>query len=77
VYLKPWRFCLVWQWQSAVEQVWLRGENTNPISTGTAIAHVRYATAGEPSYENTHPLTRELGVCNPLLWVRAVQGYFA
>ena len=34
---------------------------SHPISTTTAIAHVRYATAGEPSYENTHPFIRELG----------------
>ena len=45
----------------ASDSVWVRFIESHPISTGTAIAHVRYATAGEPSYENTHPFTRELG----------------
>jgi glutamine amidotransferase len=30
-------------------------------TTTCAIAHVRYATAGEPSFANTHPFMRELG----------------
>lgn len=33
----------------------------NPIETPLTIAHVRYATHGEPSLENTHPFSRELG----------------
>jgi len=33
----------------------------HPVSTSCAIAHVRFATAGSPSYANTHPFTRELG----------------
>ena len=33
----------------------------NPIDTSLAIAHVRYATHGNISYENTHPFNRELG----------------
>jgi glutamine amidotransferase len=45
----------------ASDSVWVRFIESHPISTNTAIAHVRYATAGEPSYENTHPFTRELG----------------
>jgi len=45
----------------ASDSVWVRFIESHPISTGTAIAHVRYATAGKPSYENTHPFTRELG----------------
>lgn len=45
----------------ASDSVWVRFIESHPISTVTAIAHVRYATAGEPSYENTHPFTRELG----------------
>jgi len=34
---------------------------SRPVSTTCAIAHVRYATAGAPSYANTHPFVRELG----------------
>jgi glutamine amidotransferase len=45
----------------ASDSVWVRFIESHPISTGTAIAHVRHATAGKPSYENTHPFTRELG----------------
>ncbi|MCP5203383.1 MAG: class II glutamine amidotransferase [Pseudomonadales bacterium] len=48
----------------AFDSVWVRFIESHPIGTETAIAHVRYATAGEPSYENTHPFTRELGGCN-------------
>ena len=45
----------------ASDSMWVRFIESHPINTSTAIAHVRYATAGEPSYENTHPFTRELG----------------
>jgi predicted glutamine amidotransferase len=45
----------------ASDSIWVRFIESHPIATSTAIAHVRYATAGEPSYENTHPFTRELG----------------
>lgn len=48
----------------ASDSVLVRFIESHPISTGTAIAHVRYATAGEPSYENTHPFIRELGGCS-------------
>ena len=48
----------------ASDSVWVKFIESHPISTNTAIAHVRYATAGEPSYANTHPFTRELGGCN-------------
>lgn len=34
---------------------------SHPLSTNCAIAHVRYATAGSPSFANTHPFIRELG----------------
>lgn len=34
---------------------------SHPLRTSCAIAHVRYATAGSPSFANTHPFTRELG----------------
>lgn len=34
---------------------------SHPLTTTCAIAHVRYATAGSPSYANTHPFLRELG----------------
>jgi glutamine amidotransferase len=34
---------------------------SHPLSTTCAIAHVRYATAGTPSFANTHPFIRELG----------------
>jgi glutamine amidotransferase len=34
---------------------------SHPLSTTCAIAHVRYATAGSPSFANTHPFIRELG----------------
>ena len=32
-----------------------------PLTSTCVIAHVRYATAGEPSFANTHPFIRELG----------------
>ena len=32
-----------------------------PLTSTCVIAHVRYATAGEPSFANTHPFMRELG----------------
>ncbi|MEM7172693.1 MAG: class II glutamine amidotransferase [Pseudomonadota bacterium] len=31
------------------------------LDSHVVIAHVRYATAGEPAFENTHPFRRELG----------------
>jgi predicted glutamine amidotransferase len=34
---------------------------SHPLTTTCAIAHVRYATAGSPSFANTHPFIRELG----------------
>ena len=34
---------------------------SRPVATTCTIAHVRYATAGGPSYANTHPFMRELG----------------
>lgn len=32
-----------------------------PLTSTCIIAHVRYATAGEPAFANTHPFMRELG----------------
>jgi glutamine amidotransferase len=34
---------------------------TQPLASSCIIAHVRYATAGAPSFANTHPFIRELG----------------
>ena len=48
----------------ASDSVWVRFIESHPISTSTAIAHVRYATSGRPNYANTHPFIRELGGCN-------------
>ena len=45
----------------ASDSAWVRFIESHPIHTECAIAHVRYATQGEPSYANTHPFARELG----------------
>jgi glutamine amidotransferase len=45
----------------ASDSIWVRFIESHPISTTCAVAHVRYATAGSPSFANTHPFTRELG----------------
>jgi predicted glutamine amidotransferase len=45
----------------ASDSMWVRFIESHPIYTSTGIAHVRYATTGKASYENTHPFTRELG----------------
>lgn len=45
----------------AAESPWIDFVSRHPIQSDCVIAHVRYATAGEPSYANTHPFTRELG----------------
>jgi predicted glutamine amidotransferase len=34
---------------------------SQPLTSTCIIAHVRYATAGAPSFANTHPFMRELG----------------
>ena len=45
----------------ASDSLWVRFIESHPISTTCAISHVRYATAGSPSFTNTHPFMRELG----------------
>lgn len=45
----------------ASDSPWVGFIESHPISTTCAIAHVRYATAGSPSFANTHPFTREMG----------------
>ena len=45
----------------ADDSVWVRFIAENPIETTVAIAHVRYATIGEHTMENTHPFRRVLG----------------
>lgn len=45
----------------ASNSIWARLIAENPIETTAAIAHVRYATRGEHTMENTHPFRRALG----------------
>jgi len=45
----------------ASDSPWVRFIESHPIYTTCAIAHVRHATAGSPSFANTHPFIRELG----------------
>lgn len=45
----------------AADSPWVRFIESHPILTTCAIAHVRAATFGQPSYANTHPFIRELG----------------
>lgn len=45
----------------ASDSPWVRFVETQPLSSACFVAHVRYATAGEPNYANTHPFIRELG----------------
>lgn len=45
----------------ASDSALVRFVETQPLSCACFVAHVRYATAGEPSYANTHPFIRELG----------------
>ena len=52
---------LVKEPEPASDSLWVRFIEAHPISTTCAIAHVRYATAGSPSFANTHPFIRELG----------------
>jgi glutamine amidotransferase len=39
----------------------VRFVESRPLESACFVAHVRYATAGAPSYANTHPFLRELG----------------
>lgn len=45
----------------ASESPWVRFIESRPLTSNCVIAHVRYATAGDPSFANTHPFMRELG----------------
>jgi len=45
----------------ASDSPWVRFVETQPLTSTCIVAHVRYATAGAPSFANTHPFIRELG----------------
>ena len=47
--------------EPASESPWVRFIETQPLTSTCVMAHVRYATAGVPSFANTHPFMRELG----------------
>ncbi len=47
--------------EPASDSPWVRFIETQPLTSTCVIAHVRYATAGAPSFANTHPFMRELG----------------
>jgi len=47
--------------EPANDSIWVRFIADNPIETTAAIAHVRYATRGKHTMENTHPFRRVLG----------------
>ncbi|NIO39361.1 MAG: class II glutamine amidotransferase [Burkholderiales bacterium] len=52
---------LVKEPQPANDSAWVKFIAEQPIKTTTAIAHVRYATRGDHTMENTHPFRRALG----------------
>jgi glutamine amidotransferase len=52
---------LVKEAQPAKDSAWVRFIAEQPIKTTAAIAHVRYATRGLHTMENTHPFRRALG----------------
>ncbi len=52
---------LVKEPKPASDSAWVRFIAEQPIKTTTAIAHVRYATRGHNTMENTHPFRRVLG----------------
>lgn len=52
---------LVKEPRPAKDSVWVRFIAEHPIDTTAAIAHVRYATRGLHTMENTHPFRRALG----------------
>jgi len=47
--------------EPASDSPWVRFIESQPLISTCVIAHVRYATAGVPSFANTHPFMRELG----------------
>jgi glutamine amidotransferase len=52
---------LVKEPEPAAESIWVQVLAENAIETKMAIAHVRYATLGLHTMENTHPFRRVLG----------------
>jgi len=52
---------LVKEPKPATDSIWAKFIAENSIKTNTAIAHVRYATRGAHTMENTHPFRRALG----------------
>jgi len=52
---------LVKEPRPASDSPWVKFIAGQPIKTTTAIAHVRYASRGQPTMENTHPFRRALG----------------
>ena len=52
---------LVKEPQPAIDSAWVKFIAEQPIKTTVAIAHVRYATRGHHTMENTHPFRRVLG----------------
>jgi len=47
--------------EPASDSPWVRFIETQPLTSTCIVAHVRYATAGTPSFANSHPFIRELG----------------
>lgn len=47
--------------EPASDSPWVRFIESQPLTSTSIMAHVRYATAGTPSLANTHPFVRELG----------------
>ncbi len=52
---------LVKEPQPAIDSAWVKFIAKQPIETTAVIAHVRYATRGHHTLENTHPFRRALG----------------
>ena len=52
---------LVKEPEPARDSMWVRFIADNAVETKLAIAHVRYATRGKHTMENTHPFRRALG----------------
>jgi len=52
---------LVKEPKPAADSIWVSFIAKHPIETTVAIAHVRYATRGPHTMENTHPFRRALG----------------
>ncbi|MCR9215421.1 MAG: class II glutamine amidotransferase [Proteobacteria bacterium] len=50
---------LIKEAKPAFNSPWVRFLEENHTQTTCVLGHVRYATEGEPSYENTHPFKRE------------------